>query len=101
MQQRYESINAVAARCVDTSARLREFLFSGEELAWTVRRDIATAANLLVALGLELDESYQGIVDTAELITPPRTAHAGLNIAREASCHVMEETRLGLSIPVP
>jgi hypothetical protein len=85
MQQRYESVNAMAARCVDTSARLREFLFSGQELAWTVRRDIATAANLLVALGLELDESYQGIVDTTELIAPPRTAHAGLKIAREAS----------------
>ena len=67
MQQRLESVNAIAARCVDTSARLREFLFSGQELAWTVRRDIATAANLLVALGLKLDESYQGVVDTAEL----------------------------------
>ena len=66
MQQKVESTKAMAARCVDTSARLREFLFSGQEMAWTVRRDVATAANLLVALGLELDESYRGIVDTAE-----------------------------------
>ena len=58
MQQSYESVDAIAARCVDTSARLREFLFSGQELAWTLRRDLATAANLLVDLGLELDESY-------------------------------------------
>ena len=101
MQQRYESVNAMAARCVDTSARLREFLFSGQELAWTVRRDVANAANSLVALGLELDESYQGIVDTTELIAAPRTAQAGLKIVRETSCHVMEETRLGLGIPVP
>jgi hypothetical protein len=84
MQQSYESVNAMAARCVDTSNRLREFLFSGQELAWTVRRDIATAANLLVALGLELDESYQGVVDTAESIAPPRTAQAGLTLVREA-----------------
>ena len=66
MQQTYESANAMAARCVDTSARLREFLFSGQELAWTMRRDIATAANLLVALSLELEQSARGTVDTAE-----------------------------------
>jgi hypothetical protein len=92
MQQRLESVNAIAARCVDTSARLREFLFGGQELAWTVRRDIATAANLLVALGLELDKSYQGVVDTDESIAPPRRPKAGLKISREASSHVMEET---------
>ena len=66
MQQRYESANAMAARCVDTSARLREFLFGGQELAWTMRRDIATAANQLVALSLELEQGAQGTVDTVE-----------------------------------
>jgi hypothetical protein len=68
MQQNYESTNAVAARCVNTSARLREFLFSGQELGWTARRDIAAAANMLVDLGLKLDKSYQGIVDTTKLL---------------------------------
>ncbi len=67
MHQSYEPANAVAARCVDTSARLREFLFSGHEMAWTVRRDIATAANLLVDLSIALEQGEQGIVDTAEL----------------------------------
>jgi hypothetical protein len=73
MQQNYESANAMAARCVDTSARLREFLFSGQELAWTVRRDIAAAANQLVALSLELEKGYRGNDDTAEVLdTAPR-----------------------------
>ena len=99
-QQRYESPNAMAARCVDTSARLREFLFGGHEMAWTLRRDVATAANLLVALGLELDKSYQGIVDTAELIAPPRTTQAAPKAALKATCLVTEETRLSRSIPV-
>jgi hypothetical protein len=48
-------------------------LFSGQELAWTVRRDIAAAANQLVALSLELEKGYRGNDDTAEVLdTAPR-----------------------------
>jgi hypothetical protein len=101
MQQRLESVNAIAARCVDTSARLREFLFSGQELAWTVRRDVATAANLLVALGLELDQSYQGVVDTTEVKAPPRTTQSVLGIVSKASSLVTKETRLGRDMTTP
>ena len=68
MQQNYESVNAMTARCMDTSSRLREFLFSGLEMAWTVRRDIATAANLLVDLSIALEEGEQGNDDTAKLL---------------------------------
>jgi hypothetical protein len=68
MQQNYESVNAMAARCVNTSARLREFLFNGQELAWKMRRDIATAANLLVALSIELERGEQSNGYAAKLL---------------------------------
>ena len=68
MQRAYGSANAMAARCEDTSVSLREFLFSGQALARTVQCDIETAANLLVALNIELEEGEQGNDDTAELL---------------------------------
>jgi hypothetical protein len=101
MQQNYESANAMAARCVDTSARLREFLFNGQELAWTVRRDIATAANLLVDLSIELERGYRGDDHTTELKAPPGTAQSVLMIVRKASSLVTKETRSGRGIPTP
>ena len=100
MQQRYESVNAMAARCVDTSSRLREFLFSGREMAWILRRDVATAANLLVALSIELEQSEQGIGYAAKVTAPARTTQAGLKIAHKAAGRVTEETQIGLGIPV-
>jgi hypothetical protein len=80
MQQNYESANAMAVRCVDTSSRLREFLFNGQETAWTVRCDVATAANLLVDLSIELERGYQGDDDTAELDSTRR--HLARSVAR-------------------
>ncbi len=68
MQQNHETVNAMAARCVDTSVHLREFLFSGQEMAWNVRSDVATAANLLVAVSIELEEGERGNDDAAELL---------------------------------
>jgi hypothetical protein len=68
MQRVYGSANAMAARCEDNSVSLREFLFSGQALARTVQRDIETAANVLVAASIELEEGEQGNDDTAELL---------------------------------
>ena len=51
-----ETDNDVAAKCVETSNQLRRFLFSGEELAWSVRRDIAATAIRLLDLSNSLEE---------------------------------------------
>jgi len=59
MPKNHETANDMAARCVEMSNQLRAFLFSGQEMAWDVRRDAATAANLLVTLGTELEEGQQ------------------------------------------
>ena len=58
----------MAVGCVDTSNRLRKFLFSGQEMDWTVRRDVATAANLLVDLSIELERGKQSNNNIAELV---------------------------------
>ena len=80
MQQNHETANSMAVGCVDTSNRLRKFLFSGQEMDWTVRRDVATAANLLVDLSIELERGYQGDDDTAELDNTRR--HLARSVAR-------------------
>ena len=77
MQQNHETVNAMAARCLCTSVHLRKCMFSGQEMAADVRRDIATAANLLEAIGIKLEEGKQGNDDTAELIAPPRRPRPG------------------------
>ena len=59
MQNNHEMNNAVAARCVVTSYHLRKLLVSGEKMDWNVRRDIATAANLLEAVSIKLDKGQQ------------------------------------------
>jgi hypothetical protein len=58
-----ETENNMAARCVETSNHLRKFLFSGQEMAWKIRRDIATTANLLVDLSNTLEE---GVPETRQ-----------------------------------
>ena len=79
MQQNCELVYAMAARCVNTSAGLREYLFNGQELARTMRRDIATAASLLVALSIELEEGLeegQPPVFRLRSLLPARYEHA-------------------------
>jgi hypothetical protein len=51
-----ETDNDVAAKCVETSNQLRRFLFSGEEITWSVRRDIAATAIRLLDLSNSLEE---------------------------------------------
>ena len=68
MHHNHETIDDVAAKCVDTSNNLRRYLFSGQEMPWTVRRDVATVANLLVDLSTELKEGQQGNDETTELL---------------------------------
>ncbi len=59
MHQNHVTVKSIVAECVETSDCLRKFLLSGQEMAANVRRDVATAANLLVALGIELKEGQQ------------------------------------------
>ena len=59
MHPNHVTVNSLVAECVETSDCLRKFLLSGQEMAANVRRDVATAANLLVALGNELKEGQQ------------------------------------------
>ena len=66
MQQNHETVNAMAARCLCTSVHLRKCMFSGQEMAADVRRDIATAATLLEAVSIELEESERGNGDAAK-----------------------------------
>ncbi len=68
MLQNHETVNSMVAECVETSNHLRKFLFSGQEMAWNVRRDVATAANLLVAVSIKLEEGERGNDDAAELL---------------------------------
>ena len=68
MHHNHETIDDVAAKCVDTSNNLRRYLFSGQEMPWTVRRDVAAVANLLVDLSTELNEGQQGNDETTELL---------------------------------
>jgi hypothetical protein len=68
VQKTPETVNDVASLCVDTSNQLRRFLFSGHEMAWSLRRDVATLANLLVDLGSELGECQQSGDETAKLL---------------------------------
>ncbi len=66
MRQNHETVNAMAARCLCTSVHLRKCMFSGQEMAADVRRDIATAATLLEAVSIELEESGRGNGDAAK-----------------------------------
>ena len=54
MQQNHLTINSMAAECIETSVHLRKSLINGQEMAANVRRDVATAANLLEAIGIKL-----------------------------------------------
>jgi hypothetical protein len=68
MHHNHETIDDVDAKCVDTSNNLRRYLFSGQAMPWTVRRDVATVANLLVDLSTELKEGQQSNDETTELL---------------------------------
>ena len=68
MHHNHETIDDVAAKCVDTSNNLWRYLFSGQEMPWTVWHDVATIANLLVDLSTELNEGQQGNDETTELL---------------------------------
>ncbi len=68
MQQNYESVNAMAARCVEISDCLRKFLLSGQEMAANARRDVATAANLLEAVSYMLEDVRRDVATAANLL---------------------------------
>ena len=59
MQQNHVTVNSLVAECVETSDCLRKFLLSGQEMAANARRDVATAANLLEAVRIKLEEGQQ------------------------------------------
>ncbi len=56
MHQNHVTVTSMVAECVETSDCLRKFMFSGQEMAANARRDVATAANLLEAIGIKLEE---------------------------------------------
>ena len=68
MQQNHVTINSMVAECIETSVHLRKSLFNGQGMAANVRRDVATAANLLVAVSIKLEEGERGNDDAAELL---------------------------------
>jgi hypothetical protein len=79
MHHNHETVNDLAAMCVDTANQLRRYLFSGQAIPWTVRRDVATTANLLVDLSFQLEQDQQSDDDSAALLDS--TTHMAGSVA--------------------
>ena len=68
MQQNHVTINSMVAECEETSDCLRKFMFSGQEMAANARHDVATAANLLEAVSIKLEDVRHDIATAANLL---------------------------------
>ena len=68
MQQNHVTINSMVAECIETSVHLRKSLFNGQEMAAIVRRDVATAANLLEAVSIKLEDVRRDVATAANLL---------------------------------
>ncbi len=68
MQQNHVTVNSLVAECAETSDCLRKFLLSGQEMAANARRDVATAANLLEAVSIKLEDVRRDVATAANLL---------------------------------